>query len=505
MASCHEAKVNPNSSLVLSDFSQLRNDDYVLSPSLIRREITRQATADSDSTIADYYVRSYYAGRGKPLVWVNRKGVTADADTLVVRLRSVGGMGFSETRFRLPQIEADLQRARSLDFNSGGHNGISKVYARLEYNLTKALFRFAAGQSFGYTNPNRLLNRRDVDDAGHFRTLYGLKSPSAGKRFFRRAVAAVGTDSLAQFLDNAEPRSPYYRRLAAMLQGDSARLYGKRLILVNMERCRWRVADYPWEHRKYVIVNIPSLHLVAVDGDKHITMRIGCGSLKTKTPLLSSGIVRMDVNPQWIMPRSIVRKSIVPRLGNSAYFHSRHYFIRDRATGKTIEPGLASAEALLSGRQLAIQEGGEGNALGRIIFRFDNDFSIYLHDTSSKEVFDRADRDVSHGCIRVERPFELAAFLLGDGHEREIERIRYSMLADVSPVGKRRSELTEEQRAVADTLQRKMLIGSVKVSPEVPVFIWYFTLYPDAEGNIRAYDDVYDYDDAIYASLKNYM
>lgn len=504
LSSCQDKQVNPNAGLRIEEYDSLRSASYRLSMKRIRREIRAVAAADSDSTLSDFYLRKFYADRHRAFVWIDRKGIDWRADTLAARLSEVSRVGFDTAQFRVGQIRRDLSRARRLDF--GGDN-INKVYARLEYNLTKALFRFSAGERFGYVNPGALLNRLDARETNpnSFYTLYGLRSPSAKKSFYLSAVKSVRNDSLSEFLDACEPRNPYYTRLVNILNSDSSRQIDRRLLLVNLERCRWRMADYPWNHEKYVLVNIPSLHLRAVDGGKAITMRIGCGSLKTKTPLLASNIKRMDINPQWIMPRSIVKKSIIPRLGNQWYFKSRHYFIRDRATGKDIAPWAASPAALLDGSQLAIQEGGEGNALGRIIFRFDNDFSIYLHDTSSREVFERADRDVSHGCIRVEKPFDLAVFLIGDGDRRTIERVRYSMNADVSPLGKSRDELTEKEQAVADTLQRKMLIGKVDVKPAVPVFIWYFTLFPDAGGTLRQYADLYGYDEIIYSQLRNFL
>lgn len=503
--SCQQKVENPNKNLSLDDYSVLADDAYKLSAKRIRRDISRMVVADSDSMLADYYARSYYVKR-RPFVWIDRKGLDSRADTLYARLQEVKEMGFDVEKFRLPEIEADLMAVRNLNF-SGKDKDVNRVAARLEYNLTKALFRFASGQQFGFANPNTLLNKLDARDSvkGIYYTLYDLGSPTPNRRFYRRLITKVGNDSLTEMLDSLETDNPYYRRLLRVLNSDSARMFDRKLLMVNMERCRWHLKDYPWLHEKYVLVNIPSLHLRAVNGSEVLGMRIGCGSLKTKTPLLSSNIVRMDINPQWIIPRSIVKKSIIPRLGNAGYFKSRHYFIRDRATGKEIEPWQASPEALLNGSQLAIQEGGEGNALGRIIFRFDNNFSIYLHDTSSREVFERADRDVSHGCIRVEKPFELASFLVGSQEKRTIERIRYSMNADVSPLGKKRSELTDEQKEVADTLQRKLLIGRVEVKPSVPVFIWYFTLYPNADGKLVTYSDIYGYDDVIYGALRNYL
>ena len=140
---------------------------------------------------------------------------------------------------------------------------------------------------------------------------------------------------------------------------------------------------------------------------------------------------------------------------------------------------------LASGKYGVVQRGGKGNALGRIIFRFDNNFSVYLHDTSSRGVFEKEDRGVSHGCVRVEKPFELAKFLLKDKNEKLLGRIEYSMTADSLNI-------------------RGKVVGSVKVEPQVPLFITYYTLYPFA-GGMANYPDVYGFDEVIYAVLKKYL
>ena len=79
---------------------------------------------------------------------------------------------------------------------------------------------------------------------------------------------------------------------------------------------------------------------------------------------------------------------------------------------------------LISGAYGIAQRGGKGNALGRIIFRFDNNFSVFLHDTNSKGVFGQEDRGVSHGCIRIEKPYDFAVFLLADSSSPIIHSIR---------------------------------------------------------------------------------
>ena len=407
----------------------------------------------------------------------------------------------------MKQIVEDIERLRSLAFDKAD-NGINRVLARLEYNLTKAYLLYVAGQHFGFTNPNSILNRLDVRDSDSvrmtYRILFDMKIGHPGNQFYALALHKVHADSAALFMREIEPRNEVFYQLRNQLNADNWNIDRSKL-LVNMERCRWRMDDYPQDHRKYVLVNIPSFHLRAVDGDSVLTMRVASGTLKTKTPLLTSRIMRMDINPQWVMPMSIVKTSILPHAGSRSYFAGHRYFIRNRSTGKTVDVSEVTREMLLSGNYRVIQEGGEGNSLGRIIFRFDNNLSIFLHDTSSRGVFTREDRGVSHGCIRIEKPYDFAVFLMETKDETLMEKIRYSMNADVSPLGKKKSEMTERQLAVSDTLQRKKLIGSLRVEPTVPIYIYYYTLYPDTKGNIESFVDVYGYDRVIYNALRNLL
>lgn len=504
--SCNERKTSPNKDLSLSYYDSLSIPAYGISAGKVKRELRKMIGNDGDSTLSDFYTRKYYNHHGT-LVWISRKGVSESADTLLARLSEVKKIGFNPRKFRIAEIDQDLKRVRELRFDDA--HPAAKVLARLEYNLTKALFRYSSGQRFGYTNPSNLLNRLDPVDphdssSKAYRQLYALDSPRPNKKFYEDALRHAIEGQISPFLDSCEPQSPLYKKLLGTLNSDSSKSFNRALLLVNLERSRWRLKDYPWNHEKYVLVNLPTLHLVAQGKEGAVALRIGCGASTTKTPLLDGFINRIDINPQWIMPRSIVKKSIIHRLGNVGWFASKHYFIRDRATGKIISPAAASADALLNGSQLAIQEGGEGNALGRMIFRFNNGLSIYLHDTSSKEIFGKSNRDVSHGCIRVDKPFELVTFLLGD-NVKAIRQIWYSINADVSCLGKNKSELSEQQQAVADTLKRDMLIGKAKVEPTVPVYLWYYTLYPDTKGMLRSYPDIYGYDQIIFNYLKNYI
>lgn len=501
---CKSSHPNPNASLTLEQFQSLDSSAYRVHPLQVRTELERLALHDHDSTEADIRTRKYYLSH-QPMLWVDRLGADDRADTILAYLTSVSSIGFRPQQFGVPQIKEDLRRLRQMDFDDSIYEA-SKVIARLEYKLTKGYLRFIVGQRFGFTNPKRLLNRLDFNkDGGYFRTLFDLPIHRPDSAFYHQAFHQTRADSLGRFLRAVQPNGKLYKTLLGEWQAGHQSTWGKQRLMVNLERARWRMDDAPELHQKYVIVNIPSYHLQAHDGDSTIEMRIGVGTLETKTPLLLSQFSRMDVNPQWIIPMSIIRKSIVPHAGNRAYFASHHYFIRHRATRKTIDPAFVTADMLRSGKYMVVQEGGAHNALGRIIFRFANKFSVYLHDTSSRHIFSQQDRGVSHGCVRVEYPYDLGVFLLENKDSLLLAKMRYSMAADVSPVGKNPEDLTTAQKQVADTLKRRKLVSSISLRPKVPLFIIYYTLYPNTKGVLESFNDVYGYDSVIYRYLHNFL
>lgn len=101
-----------------------------------------------------------------------------------------------------------------------------------------------------------------------------------------------------------------------------------------------------------------------------------------------------------------------------SYCERRGFYVMDRRTGKELNMNQVHAGLLRDPMYAVVQRGGKGNSLGRLIFRFDNNFSVYLHDTSNRDFFKQQNRGVSHGCVRVEKPFELAKFILKDKSEK---------------------------------------------------------------------------------------
>lgn len=456
----------------------------------VREYISGYCKADKDSTDADGYARLYYIRRGT-FLWIDRYGVKSYADSLVAFLDSADLEGFNVDKDRLTELHENIERVRTLSFADDDVGEINQSLAHVEYFLTKYFLRYAVGLRYGLTNPSHLFNKLDVKDSDSihvtYRQLFDLKIKSPGRKAFEEALQMVSADSLPHYLRESHPDDPEYYRLRQMLP--QSRDSERDLILVNMEKLRWRTADAPFRHKEYVVVNIPSYHLWAVRNDEKIDMRVGCGSLVTKTPLLYSEIERMDVNPQWVIPGSIVKKDIIHHAGDASYFDNRHYFAQHRKTGKRLYGEDITYSVIVSNEYFIIQQGGEGNSLGRIIFRFQNDFAVYLHDTPSRTFFSRENRSVSHGCVRVERPYDLACFLLrDDDKEEKAEKIRYSM----------------ETNIAGNDVDKSKLINSVKIEPHMPIFITYRTMFHTPYGRLERYPDVYGYDSILLRQLRNF-
>ena len=461
LCSCQEKKIRV--SVTLDSFADVADKKYAIDAELLGENIYRLIMADRERETADIHARRHYLDGG-PLVWLTRNGVSSKADSVLAYVGRMDSVGFSRERFYYSLISADLRRARNIDFDEAidSDNNINKVYARLEYYLTKAFLRYAEGERFGYVNPYDAFNRLDVRDSDSvrvlYRSLYDVPTKRADKDFVAESFRVMaGSDaSVGEFLRESMPENPLFYVFARQLKTTTL-LTERRRLLCNMERSRWRHGDYPQKYKKYVVVNVPSLHLQAVDGDEWLTMRIGLGSLKTKTPLLTSRVKRMDFNPQWIIPKSIVKTSVRNHAGNRAYFESRDYFVQQRSTGREVDPAEVTADMLMSHDYLVI-----------------------------------------HGCIRVEKPYELAVFMLNDKDEQLMEKMRYSMTVKY---GRHRTGDDDQN----DPIKQNMMLRSLKVEPQVPIFITYYTLYPDKSGKLVAYNDIYGFDPVIYSRLQKYF
>lgn len=497
LVSCHEKVPSPYKNISRESFADMFEPAFELNSHEIRRCIDTLMRADGVRHAADRRTKRYYSDH-RPFIWIDRNGACLRADTALARLRESAKCGLDTNKLRTGQIAEDLKRLRCLDVFGQGR-GINKTMARLEYNLTRAYMRYSAGQKFGFVNPDKLYNNLEKCDSDtvtgrvQYSRLTDLRVRKPDSLFFETAVRKAFNDSVGEFLASVQPHGALYKALVERLNDSPASSAERNKILCNIERCRWTQRGYTdfHDYKKYVVVNIPSFTLRAVSVDSVLSMRVAVGALKTKTPLLTSSIMRMDINPQWIIPKSIARGIA----GRTGYMHREDMFIMDKKRGK-LPPEAVSYSRLMDGEQYIVQAGGAKNPLGRIIFRFANNFSVYLHDTSSPWLFQRSCRTLSHGCVRVEKPLELAMFMLGNPDRDIQEKLRYSMTMSFP---------NDNDSIKKVHVDRDKIINSVKVEPAVPVFITYYTVFYGIGGNLVSFDDVYGYDDALAEELSPFV
>ncbi|WP_367648296.1 L,D-transpeptidase family protein [Ruegeria arenilitoris] len=178
---------------------------------------------------------------------------------------------------------------------------------------------------------------------------------------------------------------------------------------LSLERGRWLMREL---NDDFVLVNIAGArtYLVKSDGTLWTTRSI-TGSAYRKTPVFRDEIEYMEFNPTWTVPASIFRKDKLSRIRKDpAYLARNNYVVRNK-DGQTIPVNAVNWAAKNPGVTL-VQQPGPNNALGLVKFMFPNKYAVYLHDTNDRSLFDRNERNLSSGCVRLEYPFEFASLLM---------------------------------------------------------------------------------------------
>ena len=238
-------------------------------------------------------------------------------------------------------------------------------------------------------------------------------------------------------------------------------------VRINLERLRW--LDARRLHHS-LLVNAAGSKAMLYEGDEiRWQSRVQSGSPGRATPLLDSRINRVTLNPSWTIPPTIMREDKLPQIrANPAYFEERNLMVLD-TEGHPLDP--ASIDWRNPRGVLLREPPGPNNPLGRMVFRFDNPFAVFLHDTPSQALFARAVRNVSSGCVRVERADELADYLFYSLDNQQRERI--------------------EQRMGSGTTHE---IG-IRNGPQVLLSYW--TAEGTEEGAVRFTPDPYGLDESL--------
>lgn len=246
-------------------------------------------------------------------------------------------------------------------------------------------------------------------------------------------------------------------------------------IVATMERMRWLPTQLG---NRYVMVNVPSFSLVGyADGKAQLNMRVITGERRNPTPLFSNEVREVSFNPTWGVPYRIAAKEMLPKIQNDPEYLVRAGYRVTDSDGEVVDPLSVDWDQVSSsnfGYRLR-QQAGRGNALGKIKFMLPENENIYLHDTSTPKLFAKAERALSHGCIRLENPRAMAHFVLEAQEGWTAEKV-------------------DKFYDGSDT-------RTVRIEP-VPVHMTYYTAYVDESSDTPYFfDDVYGLDHKVTAAI----
>jgi len=411
-------------------------------------------------------------------------------DAMVAKFRKANEHGLDPKLFKPDQITALMDKFYSKTAIKTPRDAY-KYITQLEILSANSLIDYSGALQYGIISPKKLYSR------------YFIKTLRPDSTSINRIFSI---DNMAVYLDSIQPKDPQYRALQkAYLEGYEAPKMSKeetrRILLVNMERLRWK--NKPTDN-EYVYVNIPDFHLDVIDSGKSILgMKVCVGEGRNKkylntlenyndtckidnpfaheTPLLSSTIHSVQVNPIWNIPKSIATKEIIIEAAKDPYYLANkniNVYLNDKLIKdpETIDWSKVTKD---NNDYEFKQQPGTDNSLGKIKFLFDNKSNVYLHDTPAKDAFRYSMRAVSHGCVRLEKPLDLAHTLFTD-------TVKYNLIA---------KDMDEDDSTSQD----------IALRPRIPVYITYVTCWSDADGQLQFRRDVYGLDIVLYDHLKKYL
>ena len=418
------------------------------------------ASTESKAGTTPADVRRFYEQRANAPVWVSHDSTVAPEDALEL-IRTAPDHGLVEADY----VDQDLSQLIDSENDVAEQlKNDPQALARFDVQLTTALLTLGRDVATGRSNPQ------------------SVSKPWKAKRvapdFAATLAAAVGENGqLDAWLDKVRPVHPEYAALQHTLAAinEKQRVQGTPdpragQIALNLERWRWLPDDLGSRH---LLVNVPAFYMAARENGKPVLeMKVIVGKPGNATPIFSDEMETVVFSPYWNVPDSIAEGETAPAAARDPNFLRRQNIELLRRTGngtEAVDPGSVDWDDPEAVKALAFrQKPGAGNALGHVKFLFPNSFDVYLHDTPADALFFRNGRALSHGCVRLEMPEDLAKYLLRDKPEWTDEKIAAAMHAG-------------EEKHVA-------------LKEHVPVHIVYFTAWPKGDGDVELFDDIYGYD-----------
>ncbi len=281
-------------------------------------------------------------------------------------------------------------------------------------------------------------------------------------------------------------------------------------VIANMERWKWFAHDFS---NHYLLINIPDYSIVAVkNNDTTQSQRVVVGRDTRKTPILDSKIYNINLNPNWTVPPTILKEDIFPdAIKNKGVFKKKGLVILDLKSNE-VNPNTWKIED--ANKYKYVQNPSRNNSLGSMKINFPNKFSVYLHDTNHRNFFSLNYRSLSSGCVRLEKPLEMATYILNDTTKWSLQKIKDT--TDIKHYYKLQyKKQFEIDKKNAQLLARnpKLLIKkkpfpkpelktiAIKVNETIRIHQLYWTAW-ETRGTLNFREDIYCLDADLYSKLR---
>jgi murein L,D-transpeptidase YcbB/YkuD len=385
-----------------------------------------------DSRATRRAIKDFYAARGFAPLWTEDGAPGRRLRAAQDYIEAIGAEGLDPKDYPLPEFKP----------------GDPGALAAAELQATSAVVRLARHAQNGRV--------------AHARVGPDIHYDAKPTRMAEILATIEQAENVADVLSALHPTHDGYRALRAKLAGLPAEDPARDIVVANMERWHWLPRDLGSNR---VVVNIPDYTLILLrDGAPHFKAKIVVGKRSLPTPLLSSTMTSLTVNPIWNVPRSIAENEMLPAFAKNPDLPA--------------QLGLTVA-ARTDGSSHVYQLPGAKNALGRVRFNFPNKFSVYQHDTPDTFLFEQQARAFSHGCVRVEHAVHYAVALLSIA---------------------RPSDGTTHENLRALFGEREI---EIDLRSPVSVHLTYQTAFVDEDGQLVLTPDIYGYDVQTTAALRN--
>jgi|GEM_PF-3488277 len=461
--------------LVRIDFSAPESFSYGLNADEMNRLLGRNPALNSikslnipfapaEASISPFSAAQVYAEpgvaaalvhfyRAKPeFLWSDAQGrIRPQARELLSYFTQAADDGLNPTDYAVPlpaeQTASDTERGQAR--------------AQFDLALSARLLRYISDMNSGRVRP------------AAFPATYSLppKTPDLEAALAKTAASAAPAEILAGY----RPQMPDYAALRQEMislntqsGGDNAAMGAKKQAVRNaLERLRWMPENS--FSGDYILANIPAFSASFYEnGKEKLSMKTVVGSPARQTAIFISKVDRVIFNPAWGVPYSIMKNEMISKIEKDPSYTARHNYEVFRGSKRVDAASVNWAEAVRTGNVHIRQKPGTGNALGKLKILFPNNDNIYMHDTPVKSAFGRDFRALSHGCVRLSQPEDMAAAVLGTDK------------AHLAPYFKRQENGIIPRRSVA-------------------VYLAYFTAWPQpdigqAVGAVHYYKDIYGLD-----------